>query len=1020
MDLDAAFLFALRDDGSLQVFAQEPPPPPGIAAADVQQKQLARAAANASAREAIAARLRGARGVGDDKIGNDKNDENDDESKGAAAAFPLDFFERTTCVTGEVTFGGDLARRTSSDSLRFALQSEDSHVEAPAPGACKVTMSLAKAGHVIVGLRVHLGNSGSTQTPTEMVIGPAPIPAPIPAPAPAPPPGVAPPRPPQSSNTTTTTTTTTDGRRKFPFEIGARRWYDVPLTRIESVAAERDLVVYLGAAASPGTCVRVDHIEVYSMPKSEFGWEAACVEAAQAAASAALVEAEAAAADGGLDPWEGEATAAGRSDRAARHAARYRGAADSSKSTANRDASGNARRAPIVSSSALSDEERVLCTSLGLLEKSARRADAAAAGAAARLSLRVLVPATLLEASSDTRVGHTGRTRSDDDVDVVDDVDVDVDVEDAGRSKGLTWIPSTTTRRLAWRVLRASVKSLPENLKSLPENLKSLPENPSENHDFSSSHSDDFDEVARAAEIKDEAVLAAATAAAASLASMNPTRGPGPADAAAFHAVARAAARCASRRPGAFAASRSARAATAALVAAHDAMIDAGAGAWDPEETAPALAHLVAATAHDLSSGEEGLGLGQEGLGSGEEGSAVRDGSPALRAASAMLLSGREDCRYAAANALADALIAPAASYPAADYARCLLPAAATESSSASSSRISSCQSVNRGSAAASAPRPAPPGTELTQFTCDRCDKSPVLGVRWHCTRCPDFDLCDECHRESKSGGGSGGALYPSLHSASHPMICYRVGPRRSPPGCADEAFDGFEGFGFRLGPPPAPPSEGKLRLAAALAATTDNALPGGAAELSPYFVLLRRLVAVPEYAAAVAPAVAAAAGDAAEKVAISISNPTSTSRREKEKFLLRLSLLSAVLAAKARAPAGSPAEDIEPPLASLARNLLVVAEALTASSSSYVEEPVIAVGGNGKTVSIRWGDPSASDRDASSSSFGSGTSRKRRMSRASRAAARSYARIRLSAPCVSLRNPGWTSTPSSSRAAWR
>ena len=109
-------------------------------------------------------------------------------NQGRRRRVPARFFERTTCVTGEVTFGGDLARRTSSDSLRFALQSEDSHVEAPAPGACKVTVSLAKAGHVIVGLRVHLGNSGSTQTPTEMIIGPAPIPAPIPAPAPAPPP----------------------------------------------------------------------------------------------------------------------------------------------------------------------------------------------------------------------------------------------------------------------------------------------------------------------------------------------------------------------------------------------------------------------------------------------------------------------------------------------------------------------------------------------------------------------------------------------------------------------------------------------------------------------------------------------------------------------------------------------------------------------------------------------------------------------------------------------------------------
>ena len=40
---------------------------------------------------------------------------------------------------------------------------------------------------------------------------------------------------------------------------------------------------------------------------------------------------------------------------------------------------------------------------------------------------------------------------------------------------------------------------------------------------------------------------------------------------------------------------------TASLVAAHDAMIEAGAGAWDPEETAPALAHLVAATTRATS-----------------------------------------------------------------------------------------------------------------------------------------------------------------------------------------------------------------------------------------------------------------------------------------------------------------------------------------------------------------------------------------------------------------------------------
>jgi hypothetical protein len=48
-----------------------------------------------------------------------------------------------------------------------------------------VTVSLSKSDHVIAGVRIHVGNGSSTQTPTEVVIGPPPPPA-----APAPPPGV--------------------------------------------------------------------------------------------------------------------------------------------------------------------------------------------------------------------------------------------------------------------------------------------------------------------------------------------------------------------------------------------------------------------------------------------------------------------------------------------------------------------------------------------------------------------------------------------------------------------------------------------------------------------------------------------------------------------------------------------------------------------------------------------------------------------------------------------------------------
>ena len=909
-NLDVAFLFTLRDDGSLQVFAQEPPPPAGVAAADVQQKQLARAALTQADRAATAAKLRGARPDVDVREDFENGDES--ESRNASRnAFPLDFFERTQCVTSDVTFGGDLAQRVSSDSLRFALQSEDSHVEAPAPGACEVTMSLAKAGHVIVGLRVHLGNSGSTQCPTELVIGAAPTPTPNAVPkAPAPPPGVV--LPGGAPRVSSSESRLTDGRRKFPFELGARRWYDIPLTRLESVAAERDLAVTLGAAASPNTRVRVDHLEVYSMPKSEFGWEAACDEAAEAAALAAAGDAEAAARDGCIDPWEGEATSAGRMDRAARHVARYRGAM-----SINSD---------------FTDEERVLCTSLSLLEKSARCCgDVATADAVARLSLRLLIPTIVPKDEVNDEIGNSPRS-----------IEADDDADGKKKKPAVqTWVPSIDARRLAWRVLRAALTHV---------------------------HDDDTDTAAAAAARKDEATIAAVAEAAVKLVSVDPRRGPSPADAAPFHAACRVAARVASRRPEAFASSPAARAAVTALVRASEGMMEAGAGAWDAEETAPALAHAVVALAHFEPPADE--------LINSDSGGDVDHDSAAVRLARAMLLAGREDSRYAAANAITDALIAPAAAHPAADYARCLLPAVEYSSENQRDGKISipagkTAPPISISQAASTTPRPAPPGTELTQFSCDQCDKSPVLGVRWHCTRCLDFDLCDECHRES-----SRGALYPSTHSASHPMICYRVGPK--PPGPGVGVGDDAQAAASSVSSAVSSSieftevSEGKARLVAALAAADDGVLGAqrGAAELSPYFVLLRRLTTVPRYAAAMAPAVIGAAAESAAAMRGDLKSPAFV----REKLLLRISLLSAVLAAKAAcADVDSPVWDIGPPPASLVADLRAVASSLNASFNETPGlgldfiAPVESSSGNGKRVTIRWGDPSVHDADSAS-----------------------------------------------------
>jgi len=47
-------------------------------------------------------------------------------------------------------------------------------------------------------------------------------------------------------------------------------------------------------------------------------------------------------------------------------------------------------------------------------------------------------------------------------------------------------------------------------------------------------------------------------------------------------------------------------------------------------------------------------------------------------------------------------------------------------------------------------------------ITCDGCRQSPIAGIRFKCRTCPDFDLCEAC--EAKN-----------VHPADHPMIKFKV-----------------------------------------------------------------------------------------------------------------------------------------------------------------------------------------------------------------------------------------------------
>lgn len=54
--------------------------------------------------------------------------------------------------------------------------------------------------------------------------------------------------------------------------------------------------------------------------------------------------------------------------------------------------------------------------------------------------------------------------------------------------------------------------------------------------------------------------------------------------------------------------------------------------------------------------------------------------------------------------------------------------------------------------------------TSSVQYCCDGCSTVPILRRRWHCTVCPDFDLCEACYEVLDAD------RLPPPHSRDHPM----------------------------------------------------------------------------------------------------------------------------------------------------------------------------------------------------------------------------------------------------------
>lgn len=59
---------------------------------------------------------------------------------GVKPEFPLDFFEKTVCITADVKLGGDAIRNSDSEAAKHSLASEDGFLESPSPAGFKVLL----------------------------------------------------------------------------------------------------------------------------------------------------------------------------------------------------------------------------------------------------------------------------------------------------------------------------------------------------------------------------------------------------------------------------------------------------------------------------------------------------------------------------------------------------------------------------------------------------------------------------------------------------------------------------------------------------------------------------------------------------------------------------------------------------------------------------------------------------------------------------------------------------------------
>lgn len=97
----------------------------------------------------------------------------------------------------------------------------------------QVTISNSNPDIVMVGVRVHVGNTSANHIPSDISIF----------------------------------------QRVIKLDEGMRSWYDIPFTVAESLLADEEFTVCMGPTFNRSALPRIDSFEVYGRAKDEFGWK---------------------------------------------------------------------------------------------------------------------------------------------------------------------------------------------------------------------------------------------------------------------------------------------------------------------------------------------------------------------------------------------------------------------------------------------------------------------------------------------------------------------------------------------------------------------------------------------------------------------------------------------------------------------------------------------------------------------------------------------------------------------------